>query len=134
MGCKIVYPRELWVYADDSADLRFFMRQTEGGCAGHFQNSMKHFRCAAVRIKVRSTVRVLENLLTLLEGFFVFLATIMFPSNPVNLSVFVLGVIVVEAFVIYGALKLDRRDLLAQTPILPHEVRRLICVAQMSRQ
>jgi len=115
MGYKIVYAPDIKVYTDDPADLRSYIRQTTRWYTGYFQNLRKHFSSTPVRIKVQSAIPIFENLLTLL-GVVMLVATVVFSLNLVFLSVFLLELLVVEAFVIYGVLKLGRKDLVAQAP------------------
>jgi len=115
IGYRIVYAPDVKVFTDDPTDLQSYIRQTRRWYAGYFQNLRKHFRSAPPRIKVQATIPILENLLTL-SGALILIATIMFSLNPVLLSVLLLEILVVEAFVIYGALRLGRKDLLVQAP------------------
>ncbi len=112
---KIVYAPDVKAYTSDPTDLGSYVRQTTRWYAGYFQNLRKHFRCVPLRIKFQMVIPFLETFLTFAGGL-TLLASLMLPINPVLLSSLLFEIIAVEAFVIYGVLKLSRKDLLAHAP------------------
>ncbi len=115
LGHKIVYAPDAKAYTNDPSDLGSYVRQITRWYAGYFQNIKKHFGFAPLRIRAQMIIPFVEIFLTL-SGWLMLLVTLLLSMNPIFLSVLIFDIVAIESFVIYGAIRLSRKDLLAQLP------------------
>ena len=113
-GYKILYAPNVKVYTTDPTNLSSYFRQITRWHSGYFQNLKKHFKPAPFRVKVQMILPFLEIALSLL-GTILLIPSLIF-SNLLLLFASLFEILVVEVFVLYGAMKLSRKDLLLHLP------------------
>jgi len=114
LGYKIVYASNVKAYTSDPTNLKSYVRQITRWYSGYFQNLRKHFKYAPFRVKVQMILPFFEIVFTLLGTILLALSLVL--SNLTVLLASLFEILVVEAFILYGVVKLSRRDLLLHLP------------------